>query len=312
MSSALAVLPRASARVLSARVALGAIVLAGTGLLTALTRQVVTPSVFPDEYLYSQLGRSLATTGHLRVRGVDAHFLPVLQPLLTAPLWLVHDVGTAFHLIQLENAFVMSLAALPAYWIARRLGVSTGLSLAVAALTVSGPPLLFSGMLMAESFAYPLTLTVVAAAVYALERPSLRAQVVLLALSGVAAFDRLQLAALPICAAAAVVLMGLRERRLRPALREQALLVGSVCAGFTAAVAYVAVRGLGYYHLAPRPVAAPQAVALAGLSGYVVLLAAGMAVAPSGIVGLVTAIGRPRRRAELAFGFLTALVTGAF
>ena len=298
MSSVAPALPRVRAFVLSPRAVLGTIVLAGTVALDLLTRQLVTPSVFPDEYLYSQLGRGLATTGHLTIRGVDPHFLPVLQPLLTAPAWLVGDVGGSFRLIQLENALVFSLAAVPAYLIARRLGVRTGLALGVAALSIAGPPALFTGLLMAEPFAYTLALCVVLAGLHAIEQPSLRAQLVLLAVSGLAAFDRLQLAAVPLCLAVAIV--ATRSRR------GQRLFLGVIVAGALGGVAYASVRGLGYYHLKPTPLDAPHALRLAGVDVYVVLLAAGVAIAPSAVVGIAQAIVRPRTRVEAAFGW-TAL-----
>jgi hypothetical protein len=277
---------------------LGTIVLAATVGLDLLTRQIVTPSVFPDEYLYSQLGRGLATTGHLTIRGVDPHFLPVLQPLLTAPAWLVGDVGASFRLIQLENALVFSLAAVPAYLIARRLGVRTGLALGVAVLSIAGPPALFTGLLMAEPFAYTLALCVVLAGLHAIEQPSLRAQLVLLAVSGLAAFDRLQLAAVPLCLAVAIV--------ATRSWRGQRLFLGVIVAGALGGVAYASVRGFGYYHLKPTPLGASHALRLAGVDVYVVLLATGAAIAPSAVVGITQAIVRPRTRVEAAFGW-TAL-----
>jgi hypothetical protein len=298
VSEVAAALPRVRAFVVSPRAVLGAIVLAGTVAFDLLTRQVVTPSVFPDEYLYSQLGRGLATTGHLTVRGVDPHFLPVLQPLLTAPAWLVGDVGAAFRLIQLENALVLSLAAIPAYLIARRLGVRTGLALGVAALSIAGPPALFTGMIMAEPFAYTLSLCVVLVGLRAIELPSLRAQLVLLAVSGLAAFDRLQLAAVPLCLAVAVV--------ATRSWRSHRLFLGVIGAGALGGVAYASVRGFGYYHLKPTPLGASHALTLAGVDVYVVLLAAGAAIAPSAVVGIAQAIVRPRTHVEAAFGW-TAL-----
>ena len=167
--------PRAGALSVSPRLVLAGIVGLGTVFQALLARLVVTPSVFPDEYLYSQLARSLVTHGRFEVRGVSAHFPAVLQPLLTAPLWLVHDVHVAYRLVQIENALVMSLAAVPAYVIARRLRVPAGLALGVAALAVAGPQMTFVGMLLSEPFAYPLALATILAALCAFDRPSVGA-----------------------------------------------------------------------------------------------------------------------------------------
>jgi hypothetical protein len=305
VSAVTAAFPRVRAHILSPRLALGAIVLAGTVLQALLARVVLLPTVFPDEYLYSQLGRSLATTGHLRVRGVNPHFLPVLEPILTAPMWLAHDVGTAFRLVQLENGFAMSLAAIPAYLIARRLGAGVWFAVGIAALAVSGPPGMFSAMFFSEPFAYPLSLAVVAAALAALDRPSLRAQFVLLAFVALACFDRLQLAALPLAIAVAVFVVGLREHRLRAALREQWLLVGLTIVGALGGVTVALVHGFGYYKLHPHPHRGLEAVRLGGMSLYVIVLASGVAIVPSALVGLALALAKPRTRSEAAFGAIT-------
>lgn len=306
-----AAFPRVRARVLSPRIAVGAIVVVGTVVQALLARVVALPSVFPDEYLYSQLGRSLATTGHLTVRGVNPHFFPVLEPILTAPVWFAHDVETSFRLLQIENAFAMSLAAIPAYRIARRLGAGTWLGVGVAAFSVSGPPGLFAGMILSEPFAYPLALAVVAAALTVFDRPSLRAQLVLLAFVAAACFDRLQLAALPLSIALAVLFVGLREHRLRAALREQWLLVAITVAGALGGLTFALVHGFGYYKLHPHTRTALDGLRLGGVSLYVIALAAGVAIVPPALVGLGLAIAKPRSRVEAAFGALTMSFIGA-
>ena len=103
---------------------------------------------------------------------------------LTAPAWLVSDVGTAYHLAQMIGALAMSLAAVPVYWLARRLGLTTGVALGIAALSLALPDLIYASWIVAEPFAYPLALAAVAAAVAALERPSKRSQLAFVALCG--------------------------------------------------------------------------------------------------------------------------------
>lgn len=302
MSAVSAVLPLTRVRALSPRLALAGIVAAGTAVHALLGRLVAVPSVFPDEYLYSQLGRSLAHGDGLTVRGVPARFFPVLEPVLTAPMWLAGSVETTFRLVQLENALAWSLTAIPVYLIARRLGAGTAVSLAVAAFAVSGPPAMFTAMFLSEPFAYPLALGTVAAALHAIDRPSLRAQLVLLATIGLAAFDRLQLAALAPCVAVALLVVGIRERRLVAAFREQWLLVGLSALGALTGVTVALVKGFGYYNLGPHTAGAAEATRIAGMSLYVVALGAGVAIVPSAVVGLALALVKPRTRAELAFG----------
>ena len=190
---------------------------------TLLAWRRPTPGYFPDEYMYAELGRSLLESGSPLVRGESAHFLPLLYPLLTAPAWLLDDVEQAYRAIQAVNAVSMSLAAIPAFLLARRLRVGDRLALATAALAVLLPELLYSSSLLAEALAYPLALAAAAAAVAALERPTLRLQLAVLGFSALATLTRLQLAVLPLCYLAAVVVVGLRGRRLLATLREHAL-----------------------------------------------------------------------------------------
>jgi uncharacterized membrane protein len=56
------------------------------------------------------------------------------------------------------DSIVMSLAALPVYWLGRRLGLSAGLALAASALTLATPSMLYSSWLLGEALAYPLFL----------------------------------------------------------------------------------------------------------------------------------------------------------
>ena len=44
-----------------------------------------TPSYFADEYLYAEMARSFLETGRPTIRGADAVFPSLLQPIITAP-----------------------------------------------------------------------------------------------------------------------------------------------------------------------------------------------------------------------------------
>ena len=62
---------------------LGGRVLAAAGRLA--------PYYLPDEYIYPSLARSLAEHGRLLIRGAGVHFPALLDPIVTAPVWLVTD-----------------------------------------------------------------------------------------------------------------------------------------------------------------------------------------------------------------------------
>ena len=270
-----------------------------------------TPNYFPDEYLYAELGRSLLETGRPAIRGVDVAFPALLQPLLTAPTWLAGDVLVSFRLTQALGALAMSLVAIPVFLLGRRLGVGRPLALAAAALSLAVPDLLFASWVMAEPFAYPLFVAVVLAGTAALAEPSKRRGLLLVALVALAAFARAQFAILPLCFVASVLLVGLRERRVRGVLREQALPLG-IFAGCAFAALLVGVdRVLGLYRSALDVHAGPlELVERVGLNGLVLAYASGWILVPGALLGLVLAFGRGRSRAELAFGslFLTTAV----
>ena len=300
-------MPGVSSRLAPIPIVLGAIVALSTLLQTLLAWRRPTPGYFPDEYMYAELGRSLLETGSPLVRGEGANFVPLLYPLLTAPAWLWDDVEHAYRTIQAFNAVAMSLAAIPVFLLARRLRVGDRLALAVAALAVLLPELLYSSAAMAEALAYPLALAVAAAAVAAIERPTLRLQALLLALCGLAALTRLQLAVLPLCYLAAVAVVGVRDRRLRATLREHAPAVG--------AIGVVVVAGLGaalsgtvgiYGDVTAYRVEPLMAAKGFGANALVLAYAAGWVLVPGALIGLALALARPRHRAELGFGVLVA------
>ncbi len=294
----IAALPR-----ISARWAVGAIVALSALLQTLLAWRRPTPGYFPDEYMYAELGRSLLESGEPLVRGESAHFLPLLYPLLTAPAWLWDDVEHAYRTIQAFNSVAMSLAAIPAFLLARRLRVGDRLAVGVAALAVLLPELLYSSAAMAETLAYPLALATAAAAVAALERPSLRLQLAVLGFSGLAAFTRLQLAVLPLCYLAGVVAVGSRDGRLRATLREHRVAAGATAVAMAVGLGAALTGMVGIYGeltaYSVEPLAASKGF---GANALVLAYAAGWVIVPGALIGLALALARPRGRAELAFG----------
>jgi hypothetical protein len=287
---------------------LGAIVAASVLVRTLTGWLRASPVYFPDEYIYSELGRSIADHGRPLVRGAAAHFPALLQPLLTAPAWLVGDVETSFRLVQLEGAIVMSLVAVPVFLLARRLELSNSLALAVAALSVAVPDMVYAGWVLADPFSYPLVMGALAAGITALARPSRRSQVAFVALSGLATLARVQFVVLPACFLFGALLLGARERSVGKVLREQRVAFGL----FALALVPFALAGpdalLGYYHGVLDLELSPLGIGKwAAADAMLLLYSSGWILAPGAIVGLVLAIWRPRSRAELAFGILAIL-----
>ncbi|MGH2995886.1 MAG: hypothetical protein ACRDM9_06190, partial [Gaiellaceae bacterium] len=261
-----------------------------------------TPNYFSDEYLYAELGRSLLESGRPLIRGIEVGFPALLQPLLTAPAWLVDDVGVSYRLIQGLGALAMSLAAVPAFLLARRVGASRPLALGVGAFTLAIPDLLFASWVIAEPFAYPLVLAAVLAATATLAQPTRRHALVFVFVAGLAAFARIQFAVLPLCFLAAVLIVGMRERRVRAALRAQALPLGLFGGIALMSVAVGVTRVLGLYRTGLDGRAEPvELLERTGLNALVLAYSSGWILLPGAVIGFALALGRPRTRSELAF-----------
>jgi hypothetical protein len=148
----------------------------------------------------------------------------------------------------------------------------------------------------------------VAAGVAALERPTWRNQLAFVALAVLATLARIQFAVLPVVYLAAVLALGLSERRIRAVLREQLPLL----VAFTVPVGLVAVavaRGLGVYSGLLGVSVHPLGIARwSSLDAMGLLYASGWALVPGAIVGLILAAARPRSRAEAAFAWTTAFL----
>ena len=156
----------------------------------ALRRPTITS--FPDEYAYSQLARGLAESGRPVIRGAGAHFPALLEPLLAAPFWLFGNPQLAFRLTQSEGCIAVSLAAVPAFLIARRLALGPNLALCSAAGALVAPGLLYATYSTADSVGYPLALGAVYAGIVSLDSPGRKAQLSFLTLACLASFARLQ------------------------------------------------------------------------------------------------------------------------
>ena len=113
----------------------------------------VTPWLFTDELELTQLSRSIAATGRAARRGA-AHSPDSVYTYLTAPLWLFHDVGTAYAGIKYLDVFVMASVAFPTYFLAR-LVVGRNAALFAAAGAAAIPSLAYSSYIVEETLAYP-------------------------------------------------------------------------------------------------------------------------------------------------------------
>ena len=233
------------------------IVALSTVVRYGLGRRVVAPWIMVDELIYSELARSFAATGRFLIRAEPAGgAYGVVYPLLISPAFALFDsVPDAYAAAKAINAVIISLAAVPAYLLARRVLSQLGALLA-AALAVALPSLLYAGTLMTENAFYPVFLSAALALVLALERPTGARVLILIAVTAVAFATRSQ--AVVVLAAlftAPLVLIAIQRRGLR-GLAAYRWLYGLAGAGILGVLAIQAIRGrspldlLGAYRVA--------------------------------------------------------------
>jgi hypothetical protein len=223
---------------------LTAIVALSIAVRIALAGRMVAPWIMVDEIVYSELAKNVAAHGEFLVRGEPSHGYGFVYPVLIAPAWrFFGSIPDAYAAAKAINSVLMSLAALPAYFLARRL-LSPPLALFAAALSVLVPSMLYTGMLMTENAFYPLFLMAALLLVLVLEEPTVFRQVALLAVCAIAFETRAQAVALFPALVTAPLVLGLVERRgLRGTIRPFAVLYGIVAAGAVIAVAGTAAAG---------------------------------------------------------------------
>ena len=222
-----------------------------------LGRQIVAPWIMVDELIYSELAKSFAASAHFQIRGVTTHSFGFVYPVLIAPAWRIeHSIPAAYALAKGINSVLMSLVAIPVYFLGRRM-LSSPLALIGALLAVLTPSLLYTGVIMTENAFYPLFALVMLVLVVTLERPTAGRQIGLLVLVGVAYLTRAQAVALVPAIAVAPVLLGLIDRDLRGRIRAfaplYAILIGGAALASLATVARAIRRSTCSAPIAPPP-----------------------------------------------------------
>jgi hypothetical protein len=293
-------LSRPFATIRSAPAALSLVVALSTVLRTIGALAHPIPTLFPDEYIYAALGRSLGSSGLPLIRGEPAHFPALLEPLAAAPIWTLAPTMLAYHLVQVENAVFMSLAAIPLYLLARRLAFGTRYSLACATFAVAIPDLAYAGRTLAGAIAYPLVLSALYAAQVALERPTRRNQAAFLAFAALATLARVEYVVL-----VAAYFGALIATRRRGALKTHRLSLGLLLAAGGAATALGPARTLGYYSVVVDLHAGLTTLHWMGIDLFLLTVACGVVLVPGALVGLATARGQR----DASFAALTIFQT---
>ena len=215
---------------------LAGIVLCSFALRAWLARGMVGPFIMVDELIYSELARSLAAGDGFEVRDAPATGFSLVYPVLISPAYAVFDsLPDAYAAVKTINALLMSLAAIPAYLLARRV-LPQPLSLLAAGLAVALPSMAYTGTVMTENVFYPLFLTTAFVLVLMLERPTPGRQIGLLGLVGLLFATRVQAVAFLPAIVAAPFLVSLLGRQPLVPLLARLRLLWALLGGAAAAV----------------------------------------------------------------------------
>jgi len=221
---------------------LAAIVVGSAAIRAFLARDIVAPFIMVDEVIWSELARGIAASAEPLVRGEPDTGYSVVYPVLISPAYLLFEsLPQAYAAVKSENAVLMSLAAVPAFFLARRV-VGDGLALLAAVLAVALPSLAYTGTVMTENAFYPLFLVFALVLVLVLERPTGLRVALLLALLALAYGTRVQAAVLVPAVLLAPVLLAVFDRRgFRALVARYRLLYGAfVVLGVLAVVVQLA------------------------------------------------------------------------
>lgn len=247
--------------------------------LSLATRRVADWFVMTDELLYERLAMSVARTHSLLPR-VHTEVIPnvnQLYPLVIAPTFRHGAVLHGFHEAHVLNAFVMTSTLFPVYVLARRVTRSRWLPFVVAIASVAVPWLTLSSFLLSEVAAYPAFALALLALQATVAKPSARHDVLAAAAIVLAILARTQFYGLALALAAAIVIRGLVEGKVREAVRAHLTLVVLYAVGALLALAALSTghHVLGTYSQTatgnPLPAhivdSAPSHVAIVALAG---------------------------------------------
>jgi hypothetical protein len=281
-------------RVPSPWLLLAGLYVVAAGLYIALALHSPLPVLFPDEFRYSHLARSLADGHGFDWRGEHIGQSAALYVYFITPAYaLLHSTVDAYHASKVLGTLALCAQVVPVWLLAREL-VGPRLALLPAALSVAGTWMLTSAETVTEALAFPLATAALCVAVMALRRPGSRLGWLALGLLVLATWARIQLAVLVPALLVTFLLDALRDpeqRRARLLAHRRYVLVlgGAFLALAVIALAAPTVTGdySSFFNMRPSlgrilSKTGLQLLELVAVGAFApVLLAAGAAVSPA-------------------------------
>jgi hypothetical protein len=173
-------------------VPLALVLMFGIAVLTRLwlNREISAPWIMMDEVVYSELAKSFAASGEFLIREFPTDLF-TLYAVLIAPAWSWDSVDTAYTLTKTINVGLMTLAAVPVFFWARRVA-SPAYGLLATALVLAMPAFVYTGMVMTENAFFPAFVLAAFAIALGLERPTLMRQGLIFGAIAIACAVRIQ------------------------------------------------------------------------------------------------------------------------
>jgi hypothetical protein len=213
--------------------------------LAALAVHVRDWVVMTDEMQYAKLATAFGHGDVLpTLRGVHVSAYAQLYPALLSPFYSTLSAPTAFHVAHVVNGILFAAAAVPAFFLAREVGLSQRWSLVGAALCIAVPWNMLAGFVMSESAAYPAFMLAMLASQRALTKPSPRRDLLAIGAIAIAVLARTQFLVLGVTLPLAALLV----TRRRVLARHRVLAVAVAGAAIVGAV--LRGRVLGSYSVA--------------------------------------------------------------
>jgi hypothetical protein len=242
-------------------IAAAALVVVAAIVRILVARRMPAPWIMSDELTYSELAKSFAASHRMLLHGHPQGFATI-YPIFISPAWHAASIPTAYSIAKTLNVLMMSLAAIPFWFWARRLMPPPHAFVALA-LFLLLPAFVYTSTLMTENLAFPAILLAFFVIALALERPTVLRQLLILVAIGFACLVRLQALVLLIGLPTAILLKGLLDAQASGARRPWRSML-AVLRQLVWVLAVLAIGALGYLAFKAVQGGSPSAV----LGGY--------------------------------------------
>jgi len=126
-------------------------------ILAVLT--TVSPSIYPDEPLYINLAKSIATQGKTLFNAQRINYIFLLYSVMISPLYLITDAVDVFRSVQALNSLIITLSVFPVFALAKQITGNRGKAWVAVLFVLLLPDMALSRYILEENLAYPVQFT---------------------------------------------------------------------------------------------------------------------------------------------------------